>query len=64
MRPADATTGGFDLVTVNAAPPPALALLLIADPTQKIEKAAAAVIRVLIMFSSLLERPNCLGASA
>ena len=64
VRPADATAGGFDLVTVNAAPPPAFALLLIADPAQKIEKAAAVVIRVLIILSSLHEWPQLLGALA
>ena len=64
VRPADAPTSGFHLVTVNAAPPPAFALLLIAEPAQKIEKAAAVVIRVLIMLSSLHEYPQLLGALA
>jgi len=60
---ADAARGCCDLVTMNGALPPALALPFIAEPAKKIEKAAAAVIRVLIMLSSQFERPIFWGIS-
>ena len=52
-----AVTAGFDFVTTYGAPPPALALPAMPKPTVNIAKAAAAVIRVLIMPSSKL-RPS------
>ena len=55
--------GALDFVTMKAAPPPALALVFIAEPAEKIANPAAAVISVLIMPSSHFQLFNVWGTS-
>jgi hypothetical protein len=52
---ADATANGFDLVTINATPPPAFAVLFIAEPAENSATNAAPAVRVLIMPGFVME---------